>query len=205
MEYDPPIGSQIEIRGGLDETQFVWKQGRKGVVHYLVLAFLLFWFCGWTVGGCMAVFVFFVVLIGWIAGEAPVFAPLFLFFWLGAWTVGEIVTFKILYFTLRPQKPSVLTLSSKGIAFETGTRSPNLTPTRPQKKFYSSFEEFRNRKFSLALPQIRTVNLGWAGEKQRLSFDYGVERIEIGQSLSEPEREWLYSLLLEHASQVREV
>ena len=36
------------------------------------------------------------------------------------------------------------------------------------------------------------------GERLRLSFDYGVERVEIAEALSEPEKEWLYEVLQEH-------
>jgi len=33
------------------------------------------------------------------------------------------------------------------------------------------------------------------GERQRLSFDYKSQRIEVGKGVTEPEREWLFQEL----------
>jgi len=35
------------------------------------------------------------------------------------------------------------------------------------------------------------------GERQRLCFDRGADRFEIGSCLREPEREWLFDVLSE--------
>lgn len=202
MRYEPPEGSKIDIERDIDSTRYIWQEGKKSIGHYLVLAFMCFWFCGWTVGGFAGVFILIITTVGFFTGKIPIFAPLFALFWLGAWTIGEIVVFKTLYFTLGPQKPSVLTLSNRGITFETGTRSPNLAPRKYQKRLFS-FKEFKNRTFSLGASEVETLKLNRTGEKQRLSFDHGAERIEIGDILTEPEREWLYNILVEHLEHIR--
>jgi hypothetical protein len=60
------------------------------------------------------------------------------------------------------------------------------------------FEKYKNRTYDLETSQMNNLRLERAGERQRLTFDYGRERIEIGCTLSEPEREWLYGVLREH-------
>jgi len=202
MEYKPPEDSKINIERDIDSTRYIWHEGKKSVGYYLVLAFMSFWFCGWTIGGFAGVFLLFITSVGFFTGKIPFFVPLFALFWLGAWTIGEIVVFKTLYYALRPQRPSVLTLSNRGITFETGTHAPNLPPSRYYKRLFSS-KEFKNRTFSLGASEAKTLKLERTGEKQRLSFDHGVERIEIGETLTEPEREWLYNILVEHLEHIR--
>ncbi|MDH4240787.1 MAG: DUF2244 domain-containing protein [Phycisphaerae bacterium] len=197
MGYEPPEGSKINIERDIDSIRYNWQEGKKSIGHYLVLAFMCFWFCGWTVGGFVAIYIFIVTVVAYFINKVPIFAPLFVLFWLGAWAIGEILVFKTLYYALRPKKPSVLTLSNRGITFETGTSSPILAQRQYHRKAFS-FKKFKNRTFDLGMNETETLRLESIGEKQRLSFDHGAERIEIGETLTEPEREWLYNVLTEH-------
>ena len=196
MGYELPEGSKINIERDVDSIRYSWRKGKKSIGHYLVLAFMSFWFCGWTVGGFAVVYILIVTAVGFFIDKVPIFVLLFLLFWLGGWTICEIVVFKTLYYALKPKKSSVLTISNRGIVFETGTSSPILGQRQHYKKAVS-FKEFKNRTFNLGTSEAETLKLDRAGEKQRLSFDQGAERIEIGESLTEPEREWLYNVLTE--------
>lgn len=51
---------------------------------------------------------------------------------------------------------------------------------------------FRRRRRSFSRESIGAVTLDRIGVRQRLRFDCGRDRIEIGFRLSEPEREWLF-------------
>lgn len=51
----------------------------------------------------------------------------------------------------------------------------------------------RKRKvLDLSATELATLNLDGDGDRQRLRYDAGAERVEIGFVLSEPEGEWLY-------------
>jgi hypothetical protein len=47
----------------------------------------------------------------------------------------------------------------------------------------------------VARSDIRGFVLERVGERQRLCFDQGADRLEIGAGLREPEREWLFAVL----------
>jgi hypothetical protein len=42
---------------------------------------------------------------------------------------------------------------------------------------------------------LDAFDLKHLADRQRLSLDIGADRIEIGESLREPEREWLFAVL----------
>jgi hypothetical protein len=48
--------------------------------------------------------------------------------------------------------------------------------------------------------EIGEIRLEWIGMRQRLTIDHGADRIELGQMLREPEREWLLNVLQEWIS-----
>jgi len=191
MINNPPEGSRIEIERNIHSTSYIWKNAKRGFSFQY--AFLFFWLCGWTIGGLMAL----IRIFGESFEEEE--ERCFMFAWLTFWAVGEVVVISILYFALRPQKPSVLTLSPGRIHFETGTR-----PLGSFNAYYEMrhpmafFQICRNKTYDLEASQIDNLKLERVGERQRLTFDYGRERVEIGDNLTEPEREWLYNLLREH-------
>jgi hypothetical protein len=80
--------------------------------------------------------------------------------------------------------------------FETGT-------TGSDRVFHSRLprelvEKYRNRIYEIETSQLDSLRLERIGERQRLTFDHGRERIEVGKTLSEPEREWLYQIIKDH-------
>jgi hypothetical protein len=198
MRKESPEDSKIKVKQGVHSTRYIWKEGRKTIAHYATSLFLLLWFCGWTMGGGIAIKKFFEVSVGFFVGKFPVSVPLFFITWLGMWTIGEIVVFMILYLALRPQKPALLTLSEGRIFFETGTRFPALDKPKAHREC-RSIRGYNNRSYDLKAGEAGNLKLERIGENRRLSFDCGAERVEIGRSLTEPEKEWLYGIMLEHA------
>jgi hypothetical protein len=53
----------------------------------------------------------------------------------------------------------------------------------------------RTRVRVLPRSELGEVRVERVGERQRLTVDVGAERIELGASLEEPEREWLADVL----------
>ena len=86
--------------------------------------------------------------------------------------------------------------------YETGTRAFDITSgfkaEQPIKELLELFKALRNKIYLIKEPEPKMLNLERIGERQKLFFVYGGRRIEIGDSLSEPEREWLYEIIKEH-------
>ena len=51
------------------------------------------------------------------------------------------------------------------------------------------------KRVEIGKNELGPVVLHRAGERQRLYFDNGADRIEIGEHLREPEREWLAAVI----------
>jgi hypothetical protein len=194
MDIEPPAGANIKVDRDMYSTTYSWENGRKSIGQYGVAAFMIFWLCGWTVGGFMAAKTLFT------NNDMPLFGRLFMLFWLGGWAFGEVAVIYALYNTFKPLKPAKLTLSSTYFEYDTGTKPYNFNYYRygrsqEKPKF---FQSFRNKNYRVELNQPVNLRLERVGERQRLTFDIGSERIEIGDTLTEPEREWLYEILREH-------
>lgn len=61
----------------------------------------------------------------------------------------------------------------------------------PRQSPWAMFTRMR-RVYELGDLELATLKLDGEGDRQRLRYDSGAERIEIGFVLSEPEREWLH-------------
>ncbi len=194
MNPEPLPGSTIKIDRDIYSTTYSWQNGRAGILQYPVAIFMLFWLGGWTVGGFMAAKE---LLFG---EKMPLFGKLFILFWLGAWAFGEAAVIYALYGIFKPRLPAKLQLSPGVIEYQTGTLPCNFFDQTAYRQFGKRpklFEGFRNKIYKFK-PSENNLKLEYAGERQRLTFDIGVERVEIGQALSEPEREWLYNILMAH-------
>lgn len=194
MDIEPPAGANIKVDRDMHSTTYFWKNGEKSIGQYGAAAFMIFWLCGWTVGGFMAAGALF------FGKEMPLSSRLFMLFWLGGWACGEVFVIYALYNIFRPLKPAKLTLSSTYFEYETGTKPYSFNyykydRSQQKPKF---FQNLRNKNYRLELNQPVNLHLERIGERQRLTFDIGSERVEIGDTLTEPEREWLYEILREH-------
>lgn len=196
MKDEPPAGSRIIVDRSMYSTTYLWKNGEKSLKRYPVAAFLLFWLGGWTFGG-------FAVIKSLLTNDnTPLFGRMFMLFWLGGWALGETGVIYILYCMFRPQEPAKLTLSPGFIEYQPGTEPFNFNRSTycqsSQKPNF--FQGLRNKSYRIETRDISNLKLDQSGERQRLTFDIGAERIEIGEILSEPEREWLFEILQSHIS-----
>jgi hypothetical protein len=99
---------------------------------------------------------------------------------------------------LRPDRPESLRLEAEWLRYD---------PGRSRVRAYQAFFEGRMPKAESPrtpmLPnpvearraEIRGLALDLVGKWQRLTFQCGAGRVEIGAVLTEPEREWLHSVL----------
>ncbi|MHC4659623.1 MAG: hypothetical protein ACYS83_10695 [Planctomycetota bacterium] len=60
----------------------------------------------------------------------------------------------------------------------------------------------KSRKLAseIDVSKITNLTLEAISDRKRLSFDYSAERIEIGETLSDADKQWLYAILKEHLS-----
>lgn len=83
----------------------------------------------------------------------------------------------------RPSRPESLTLTAAGLIYDPGNFThPGVPPQCGE-------------RWETGRSQVGDVRLDRVDGRQRLTIDRGVERIEIGACLREPEREWLVGLL----------
>lgn len=188
---DPPRDSQIQIQTERNEVTLSWKKPTGGPFRFFIVAFLVFWLCGWCAG---------FVSVGkqLLSGED---LSAFLVFWFAGWTLGGMFAGAMLYLLLRPQKPESVTLEHSRFKYDTGSAPMNFMSMyyRMRKKQHSMNPfsmMFQKRKtYELTLAECPEFVLEGLGDDQRLRFDDGADRITIGDSLKEPEREWLAEVL----------
>jgi hypothetical protein len=187
---EKPNGSAILVspdRGGITLS---WFGPSPGPGHYAIAAFIAFWLCGWAFGWIM--------VAGWILQGGQQGGPvLFIIAWLGGWTIGGGFAIWQLWSMLRPAQPETVRLESELIRYH-----PGVTPYNPWQRrgawgwgWDQSAISKRTPAFELARSHIPGFVLERVGERQRLCCDRGADRLEIGSSLREPEREWLHAVL----------
>ena len=117
-----------------------------------------------------------------------------LIFWLAGWTVGGVFCATMIFKLARPARPEKLTLDGLYLLYEPGTEA--VAPFWNQNRNQNPFAMFRPKKsHKVGKNQIGEIRIDRVGERQRLSFDQGARRIEVGEHLHEPEREWLLAVL----------
>ena len=186
-------GSDIEVIDDFDGCTYRWKPPSGGLFRLVVITFLVFWLCGWA-------FFFVAAIVGLVNGaNGP---EGFLVFWLVGWTLGGIFAIFMLYILLRPRHPESITLNRDSFRYDSGT--PSMTFLSPwyamrQSNPYGDWVKmFKRRKFiEISREELGEVVLERIGERQRLYFDHGADRVEIGEHLREPEREWLADIIKE--------
>ena len=185
----PPKGSAIRTQAEFDGITLSWKRPTGGPFRFFVVAFLIFWLCGWV--------------LGLVAAATQILAgrgQTFVYIWLAMWTFAGVFVAGVVYRFLRPQIPESLTLKVDRFKYDTGLAPVDLSnmywmmrrkrPANPlavlwpKRKIYE-FDRSRCPEFVLE----------GLGDDQRLRFDRGADRISVGDYLKEPEREWLAELL----------
>jgi hypothetical protein len=183
----PPLNSNIEVKNELNQTIISWKNPRGNWSRYLIVIFLLAWLGGWATGE-------YSVAKKVLNGETNPFE----IFWLIGWTVGGLFAMANIYFMVRPTKAEKLNFDSYSLQFKPGTppfaginRSGNSDEDAKKATFFQKTKS----KYIIPKAEIGEIKLERVGERQRLRIDHGVERIEIGRFLQEPEREWIFESL----------
>ena len=191
-----PVGTVIEEIDELDGSRtYRWKPYQGSVFQYIPAVFICIWLIGWAGG-----------LIGAVSMliKNPQADRGFLMTWLILWTFGGVMAGTFLYFLLRPGRPESVTLGRFQFRHDPGSipigvfmspayafKSMNL-----MNPFFPFNQMLRNRKpLELEKQQLGPLKLERVGERQHLCFDHGADRIEIGENLREPEREWLASVI----------
>jgi hypothetical protein len=157
-------------------------------LRYPIAAFLVFWMGGWLMGELS-------VIRELITGRAGA-ADLFLIFWLGGWTVGGFFAMATLWRILRPAVPESLTFSKPQLIYDSGiqpfdmmsfSRSRLSNQMNPWKKIFQ-----KRRVLTFSPGEVGTLKLRDTDGGNRLTIDKENERIDLGEGLTEVEREWLY-------------
>ena len=182
-----PINSKIVIKNELNRTIISWKNPQGNWSRYLILIFLLAWIGGWATGE-------YSVAKKMLNGETNPFE----IFWLIGWSVGGIFAMANIYLMVRPTKAEKLNFDSYSLEFKSGTppfAGINHSRNNEEKANKAAFFQRSKSKYIIPKTEIGEIRLERVGERQRLRIDHGIERIEIGMFLQEPEREWLFEIL----------
>ena len=187
---DKPNGSVIEQLASPAGVTLRWPLPSAGPGRYVVAAFLAVWLCLWAIALADAS-----SALGRDRNVDPDVAPL-AWFCLGVWIFGGIVMMGVLWVLVRPERPEAVRLEAERLRY-----LPGRTLMAPGVR---DFDRPREALAALAaatpppvVPRsaIRAFVLERAEERQQLCLDLGTERREIGASLTEPDREWLYAAL----------
>lgn len=183
----PPEGSAIALVDSMSGIRYAWPNASRG--GGFVVAFLIVWLVGWGVGEIFAV--------GTLLGGAGPGGGMnfFMLIWLTGWTIGGAYCMVLVYLYLRRQRPAFLELGRGEIIYETGTRKPDMRFNERRNDFRSVFAGIRSKQYRIPVRECRNLKLERVGEDLRLSVDHDSERIVIGASLGEPDKEWLHGLL----------
>lgn len=200
---EPPAGSVIRITDDTDGRHFEWQPASRHPVE---------WFAVVAGGMCM------VMAAGFMAATLlektpspddladPRFRPfadlnpLFtlphflmgLYFFQAGWRKGHPENIRLgkatfCYDTGSPLLPTLIGWMFWPVVFQ----------TRAAFGITGSDGWFRltRKRFDIPLEKLAEFKLERVGGRQRLTIDYGADRIEIGYGLREPEREWLAARL----------
>jgi hypothetical protein len=179
-----PPGSGITVEHDFNRLTLSWKNPRGGVGRYAMLAFMLVWMGGWVFGEFFA-------LTQVLGGKGDGF----LVFWLAGWTVGGVYCGAMIFKLAQPTRPERIILDPLQLEHHPGT-VPISWPGRGRGQRTNAFDILKPRRKRLVpKKEVGDIRLDRVGERQRLSFDHGAKRIEVGEFLEEPEREWLFAVL----------
>jgi hypothetical protein len=186
----PVEGSRIKVEINNEGKVFSWFDYKGGLSDILIPLFLLVWLAAWVVGESVVIYGLF----------SPLEEPGIKFFlagWLGMWTVGGIGATWTLLKLLRRSKPTRLIFLMDGrLKFEQGSYEKRFIDGEGRQ--VSSVVKKGKRYGIFEKSKIGNIMLERIGGRQRLSFDYKSQRIEIGKGLTESEKELLFAELKQY-------
>ena len=185
MYLEPPQGSKITVsEEGLERVIRIHRK-HEGVMKIVIGFLLLFWLGGWFMG----VYEDFEKLIS-SKGDISLLIHAV------AGLAAGLGAGYLLYFLFRPYAPETLRLGSDSVNYDTGFPAFHLE---------LDFEEPKGKIWRPMLPKriwiklerqvLQTLKLREFDSGNRLTVDLNAERIDIGKTASEVEREWLYEVL----------
>jgi hypothetical protein len=188
---DKPSGSVIRETEEWDGLLLWWPWPRGGWFRIFPMVFLPIWLMGWAAGV--------VAVVNRLITHG---LDLFLCIWLAGWAVGGVFVMAALWFLMRPSRPESVFLGETEFRYNPGRSPANMLLEQGMMGMYAipfrygtAPAAFRRKPLTMPKAEMGKFVLDRAGERQRLTFDHGAERIEIGTFLREPEREWLFDVL----------
>jgi hypothetical protein len=188
MNLEPPIGSRISVTTNDTYPLIVVPHKGGGVMRYFAALFLLAWLGGWLAGFSSAV-------SRLSSGGTFDRAHAFLAFWLVCWTLGGAMAAYWAYRTLRPAVPESLRLMPNAVAYDSGIPPLQLYYgyTWHKDAWKSMFP--KRTRIELDRKKLQSLRLRETADGNRLTVDADALRLDMAQSATEIEREWLYRLL----------
>jgi len=183
VSLEPPSGSRISVTTDGVHPLIVVPHQSGGPIRYFVGLFLLVWLGGWFAGFSNAVSKL-------SSGQAPAM----LVFWLVGWTLGGGFAVYWAYRVLRPSVPESLRLMPNSVTYDSGVPPLQTYGYTSRKDYWKSMFPKRTRT-ELDWQKLQSLRLREANDGNRLTVDVDALRLDIAQSASEIEREWLYQLL----------
>ena len=187
---EPPLpNSQIKVETNARGETLTWKPSGGGCARYGIALFLLTWMGGWAVGEVAVIYKL-------VQGGGP---NLFLLVWLCGWTVGGLFAGWFLINLLRGPRTATLVLGYDELTYSPGSKPmPGLTTmAQPGQSMNLLALLARPKPVAAGRDDIGNLVMERVGHSLRLSFDIGAQRIEVGSSLGEPDKEWLNRRLQE--------
>jgi len=189
MDLMPPSGSKILVTTSGADPVITIPQGSGGPLRYFVGLFLLFWLGGWFAGfGAVTSKL-------WSGGLESLAANGVLVLWLGGWTLGGAFAMFYLYKIFRPSVAESLRLMPDGVAYDSGVPPFQLSFSQANQK--EAWKNLFSKRLRVELDrrQLQSLRLRETESGNRLTIDVDATRLDVGRSVSEVEREWLYQLL----------
>ena len=193
MTPEPPSGSKILVTTDGADTLIVVPHASGGSTRYLTGLFVLAWLGGWAFGMVNAIRTL-------SAGVARGEVNAFLVFWLAAWTLGGVMAIYWVYRLLRPSVPESLRLTANSVIYDSGLSPPQwYYGYASRKEAWRSMFPKRTRA-ELDRRKLQSLRLRETNDGNRLTVDADALRLDLGQSASEIEREWLFQTLVKRYS-----
>lgn len=198
----PPAGSTIVVEEDFDGTSLTFTRQRRRLSKNPVVVFLGLWMIAWSIGVVFAIFGL-VLRLENANGNPPIQIRNFLLMWLAAWMIGGAFIGTLFWKLVRRGRPERIVLGRHHFLHDPGSFDSSLLFS-PEAMFnpllqMEQYRELFSKRKPIEVPKsaLGPFRLMRVGERQRLTFDHGADRHEIGRSLREPEREWLAARLME--------
>ena len=190
---EKPAGSIIQQREESGGRVFFWQSLRSGPIYKSAVRDGVLFVCASIAGLVFIIYRLLVSPLGPSVPERLVFGAFM------AMCYAAVIA--AAYFMLRGPRAESVALGQDYFRHDPGGRPMALLTHSPYMLQESTLVAVRNdffrRRRPVELPKanLPPVVLNRVGERQRLYFECGTKRIEIGRFLREPEREWLAAVI----------